>query len=61
MEDYDGRQIVGMDLHRNRSVLVRMSEDGRKLGSARITNSPAALRAEIARAGKAAGPAPFCT
>jgi len=53
MEDYDGRQIVGMDLHRNRSVLVRMSEDGRKLGSARITNSPAALRAEIARAGKA--------
>jgi transposase len=51
-EAYDGRQVVGMDLHRHRSVLVRMSEDGRKLGSARITNSPAALRAEIARAGK---------
>jgi transposase len=49
---YDGRQVVGMDLHRRRSVLVRMSEDGRRLGSARITNSPAALRAEIARAGK---------
>ncbi len=51
-EAYDGRQVVGMDLHRNRSVLVRMSEDGKRLGSARITNSPAALRKEIARAGK---------
>jgi transposase len=49
---YDGRQVVGMDLHRRRSVLVRMTEDGRRLGSARITNSPAALQAEIARAGK---------
>ena len=25
---YDGRQVVGMDLHRGRSVLVRMTEDG---------------------------------
>src|SRR6266496_1768154 len=50
---YDGRQVVGMDLHRRRSVLVRMTEDGRRLGVARITNSPAGLRREIARAGKA--------
>ena len=49
---YDGRQIVGMDLHRRRSVLVRMTEDGRRLGTARITNSPQELRAQIARAGK---------
>jgi transposase len=49
---YDGRQIVGMDLHRRRSVLVRMTEDGRRLGTARITNSPQELRKEIARAGK---------
>jgi transposase len=48
---YDGRQVVGMDLHRRRSVLVRMTEDGRRLGTARITNSPAGLRKEIARAG----------
>ena len=48
---YDGRQVVGMDLHRRRSVLVRMTEDGRRLGTARITNSPAELRAQIARAG----------
>jgi hypothetical protein len=26
VEDYDGRQVVGMDLHRRRSVLVRMTE-----------------------------------
>src|SRR5690348_17029585 len=51
-EEYAGRQVVGMDLHRRRSVLVRMTEDGKKLGTARITNSPAALRAEIARAGE---------
>ena len=51
-EAYDGRQVVGMDLHRRRSVLVRMTEDGRKLETARITNSAAELRREIAKAGK---------
>lgn len=51
-EAYDGRQVVGMDLHRRRSVLVRMTEDGRKLETVRIGNSPAALRAVIARAGE---------
>jgi transposase len=49
---YDGRQVVGMDLHRRRSVLVRMTEDGRRLGMARITSSPQELRKEIARAGE---------
>lgn len=42
-EAYDGRQVVGMGLHRRRSVLVRMTEDGRKLEIVRITSSPAAL------------------
>jgi transposase len=51
VEAYDGPQIVGMDLHRRRSVLVRMSEDGQKLATARITNSPARLAAEVRRAG----------
>ena len=41
---YDGRQVVGMDLHRRRSVLVRMSASGRKLETVRIDNSPAELR-----------------
>ena len=49
---YDGRQVVGIDLHRRRSVIVRMTEDGRKLDTVRITNSPAALRREIAKAGQ---------
>jgi DNA-binding MarR family transcriptional regulator len=33
-ESYEGRQIVGMDLHRRRSVLVRMTESGQRLVSA---------------------------
>ena len=52
MEAYDGRQVVGMDLHRHRSVLLRMTEDGRKLETVRIDNSPAALRAVLTRAGR---------
>ena len=50
-EAYDGRQVAGIDLHRRRRVIVRMTEDGRKLEAVRITNSPAALRREIAKAG----------
>ena len=50
---YDGRQVVGMDLHRRRSVLVRMTEEiACELGTAKITNSPEELRAQIARAGQ---------
>ena len=37
-EDYDGRQYVGMDLHRRRSVLVRMTEAGQSLETVRIVN-----------------------
>jgi hypothetical protein len=51
-EAYDGRQVVGIDLHRRRSVIVRMTGDGRKLETVRITSSAAALRREIAKAGK---------
>jgi transposase len=51
-EAYDGQQVVGMDLHRRRSVLVRMTPDGQKLETSRITNSPVELRRVIARAGK---------
>ena len=51
-EAYDGRQVVGMDLHRRRSVLVRMTPDGRRLDTARITNSAAELRREIGKAGE---------
>jgi transposase len=50
---YSGKQIVGMDLHRRRSVLVRMTESGERLETVRISNDPEYLRAVMARAGEA--------
>src|SRR3954465_1373667 len=50
--EYDGRQGVGIDLHRHRSVIVRMSEAGERLDSVRIDNDPMTLAAEIAKAGE---------
>jgi transposase len=50
--DYDGRQIVGIDLHRRRSVIVRMTEAGQVLDTVRITNDPSTLAAEMAKAGE---------
>jgi transposase len=50
--EYDGRQIVGIDLHRRRSVIVRMDQAGQHLGSVRIDNDPMVLAAEIAKAGE---------
>ena len=54
MSEYDGRQFVGIDLHRRRTVIVRQSESGEQLGWVRIVNDPLALAREIG----AAGPAP---
>jgi hypothetical protein len=51
--EYDGRQVVGIDLHRRRSVIVRMTESGEHLEVVRIDNDPLALAAEIAKAGEA--------
>jgi transposase len=50
--EYDGRQIVGIDLHRRRSVIVRMTETGERLGTVRIDNDPIRLAAEIGKAGE---------
>jgi transposase len=52
-ESYEGRQIVGMDLHRRRSVLVRMTETGEALETVRISNDAEYLRQVMARAGEA--------
>jgi hypothetical protein len=49
---YEGRQIVGLDLHRRRSVLVRMSEAGEVLETTRISNDPEYLRQVMERAGE---------
>ncbi|MCA1708647.1 MAG: IS110 family transposase [Actinobacteria bacterium] len=50
---YEGKQIVGMDLHRRRSVLVRMTEAGERLETVRISNDPDYLRQVMSRAGEA--------
>jgi hypothetical protein len=42
-----------MDLHRRRSVLVRMSETGEHLETVRISNDPEYLREVMTRAGEA--------
>jgi transposase len=41
-----------MDLHRRRSVLVRMTESGERLETVRISNDPEHLRAVMTRAGE---------
>ncbi|KWX19917.1 transposase [Mycolicibacterium wolinskyi] len=51
MNEYDGKQFVGMDLHRRRSVIVRQSESGEQLAAVRIVNDPVALQAELEQAG----------
>ncbi len=51
MDEYDGRQFVGIDLHRQRSVIVRQSESGELLSAVRIVNDPVALQLELERAG----------
>lgn len=51
-EVYGDRQFVGIDVHRRRSVLVRLSESGQRLESTKIANSPEALAAVMARAGE---------
>ncbi len=50
---HEGKQIVGMDLHRRRSVLVRMTEAGDHLETVRISNDPEVLGQVMARAGEA--------
>ena len=50
---YEGKQIVGMDLHRRRSVLVRMTAAGEHLETVRISNDPDYLRQVMSRAGEA--------
>jgi fructoselysine-6-P-deglycase FrlB-like protein len=51
-EVYAGRQFVGMDLHRRRSVLVRMGETGEHLETVRILNDRDSLAVVMSRAGE---------
>jgi hypothetical protein len=51
-ELYSGRQFVGMDLHRRRWVLVRMTESGEHLETVRIVNTADQLADVMSRAGE---------
>jgi transposase len=54
MEAYEGSQLVGIDLHRKRSVVVRMSGGGEVLEAVRITNDAGRLTEVVGRAGPGA-------
>ncbi len=47
------RQYVGIDFHRRRSVIVRLSSAGERLGVTRVANDPFEFSAAIAAAGEA--------
>lgn len=50
-EGYDGGQVVGLDLHRRRTVMVRMTPAGDGLYVTRFASDPAVLAQQIAAAG----------
>jgi len=52
MEAYVGKQFVGIDLHRRRSVIVRTTAAGEVLESVRIVNDVERLASVMARAGE---------
>ena len=45
------QQYVGIDLHRRRSVIVRMNDAGEVLEVSKIDNDPVALAMAVAEAG----------
>src|SRR5512142_1958629 len=53
VNEYDGRQYVGIDLHRRRSVIVQMTPDGQRLATTRIDNDPFVLAELVAGWGEA--------
>jgi transposase len=53
MNEYAGKQFVGIDLHRQRSVIVRQSDAGEQLSAVRIVNDPVALGLQLEEAGVA--------
>jgi hypothetical protein len=53
MSEYAGKQFVGIDLHRRRSVLVQTTESGERLEAVQIVNDVDRLNAVMERAGQA--------
>ena len=52
MHEQVSRQYVGIDLHRRRSVIVRMDEDGKVLGTQQVYNDPVEFALAMAEAGE---------
>jgi transposase len=52
MSEYAGKQFVGIDLHRRRSVIVRTTQTGEVLEAVRTLNDVERLNAVIDRAGE---------
>ncbi len=52
MQDQLSRQFVGIDLHRRRSVIVRLDQAGNVLGSVRVDNDPVEFALAMAEAGE---------
>ena len=52
MTEYAGQQFVGIDLHRRRSVVVRMTESGEVLETVQILNDVDRLNSVLARCGE---------
>jgi transposase len=52
MEAYAGKQFVGIDLHRRRTVIVRTTAAGEVLETLRIVNDVQRLASVMARAGE---------
>ena len=52
MQDQVSRQYVGIDLHRRRSVIVRIDEAGKVLGKAQVLNDPVEFALAMAGAGE---------
>jgi transposase len=46
------QEYVGIDLHRRRSVIVRMNAEGEKLSCVRLPNDPVEVASEMAKAGE---------
>ena len=51
-EQYEGQQYVGIDLHRRRSVMVRMTAAGERLETLHLDNDPLELGLALRRAGE---------
>jgi len=52
MQEQVSRQYVGIDLHRRRSVIVRLDDAGKVLGTVRVDNDPVELALAMAEAGE---------